>query len=394
MTFIRSAQREHHWDALRAVLMLLGIPYHVAMTYRAGQVWILNAGEEGSKFFTYAAQIIHVFRMPAFFFIAGYFAALLLARRSPGQWLRGRFMRLGIPLIVSLLTLNPLLNIACELTNFPPAEALASWIRNSETSGGYWVRHLWFIIVLLYDCLIAATAVWLFPRLRDALLPVRLDGTLARHVFTTIVAVAIFAGVWEAVSIELFYAGGFATNVPQEILRLDQFLEFTPYFLFGCLLSRAPKLQRKLYRFSPAIAVIAFIALALDLTLMGLLSPPAGRFLDAIAGVTIAQLFIALMKWVADRPSPFVRELVDASFVIYLFHLPILALLVLAGHSLAIPLALKASLITVLVLGLSFGAWRFIRTVPLLRLAFDGISKSASLSTAGLGSRDVRNQTL
>src|SRR5690606_974443 len=96
----------------------------------------------------------------AFFLVAGYFAALLLARRPPGEWLRGRFRRLGVPLLASLVTLIPLLNIACELSNFQLAEALASWRHNATTSGGYWVRHLWFLIVLLYCCCAAAALAW------------------------------------------------------------------------------------------------------------------------------------------------------------------------------------------------------------------------------------------
>ena len=75
-----SAPREHFWDTLRAVLMLLGIPYHVALSYMLGRQWIVKSGE-GVTGFIELARFISLFRMPAFYLTAGYFAAMLLARR-------------------------------------------------------------------------------------------------------------------------------------------------------------------------------------------------------------------------------------------------------------------------------------------------------------------------
>ena len=363
--------REHHWDAIRALLMLLGIPYHVAMAYRAGQTWIMNSGE-GAQAFTWLAQAIHAFRMPAFFIIAGYFAALLLSRRAPGTWWQGRLVRLGVPFVATILTLNPLLNLFCELSNFSWAGALRSWGHESATSGGYWVRHLWFLIVLIYFSTVAALLCRFVPRLRVATLSARVDGLLARNLALTVVGVALLVGLWEGAAIEWFYMKGLNTNVIQEILRIDQTIEFLPYFLLGCFLARAPALKQALYRFSPAVAVFAIAPLALDLAFSKGLWPPYGRFLDTLAAIGLTQLLVATIKQIGDRPSPLVQEMVRASFVIYLFHLPIIAGLVLAGKGLAMPLGLKAGLMMALTLALSYGIWCIVRRSPLLLFLFDG----------------------
>lgn len=352
--------------------MLLGIPYHVAMSYRAGQEWIITSSE-GAPFFNHLAQTIHVFRMPAFFILAGYFAALLLARRSPGEWLGGRLTRIGIPFLAAILTLNPLLNLLCELSNYGWADALVSWDRNSATSGGYWIRHLWFLIVLLYLSAVAALFFWLFPRLRQSWLPLRTDDWLARHPFGVIVAAGLVMGLWQAFAIELFYVWGFATNLPQQILRLDQLVEAAPWFLIGCVIARAPNFREALYRFSPAIALFAIIALGLDLAFRESLWAPYGRFLDTLAGIAMTQLLIATLRRIADRPSRPVQEMVEASFVIYLFHLPIVATLVVIGQHVSMPLALKAPLVMALTLALSYGIWRIVQGSPLLRLLYDGV---------------------
>jgi glucan biosynthesis protein C len=366
----------HHWNAVRALLMLLGIPYHAAMAYRAGHEWIVQSGE-GAPIFTYLAQVIHLFRMPAFFVIAGFFSAMILARRSPAEWLRQRFMRLGIPLVASLVTLVPLLNLACELSNLPRSEALVSWQHNSATSGGYWVRHLWFLIVLLYLCTAAAVLARRFPGLRAGSLPPAVDGWLARRFLAMTCSAAVAIGLWEAVSIELFYMAGAATNLFQQILRLDELLAFAPYFVLGCILARAPQVRERLYRFSPAILLAAILSLGLDLVFLDAMPPPLARLVETIAALSLTQLLIALARRFADRPFPAVERLVSASFVIYLFHLPVIVILVDIGQAVAMPLVVKVPLVMVLTLLLSWGAWRIISSSPLLRLIFDGTGKLA-----------------
>jgi glucan biosynthesis protein C len=371
---------------MRALLMLLGIPYHVAMVYRADDVWIMRSSE-GAAVFNHLAQAIHAFRMPAFFIIAGYFAALLLARRSPGAWLEARVTRLGIPLLAALLTLNPLLNLLGELTNYSWAAALVSWRENSATSGGYWVRHLWFLIILLYFSATAALLCRWVPRLSLATLPARLDHKLAHNLFLVVLATATAVGLWEAVAIELFYSNGLATNLIQQILRVDQAIEFAPYFLIGCIIARAPALKSALYRFSPTVALFAIAALGVDLVFRDALWAPMGRFLDTLAAVAVTQLLIATIKRIADRPNPLVQETVKASFVIYLFHMPILAALVIAGQQVAMPIGLKVPLIMAVTLALSCGVWWIVRRSPLLRLLYDGqrAPRSPQFTTPSFG---------
>ncbi|MCW2387654.1 glucan biosynthesis protein C [Sphingobium sp. B11D3B] len=364
--------REHHWDAMRALLMLLGIPYHVAMAYRANDVWIVNAGE-GDLVFTWIAGIIHLFRMPAFFVIAGYFAALLLMRRAPGAWIKNRLIRLGLPFIAALLTLNPLLNLFTELSNFSLWGALGSLEKNSLQSGGYWVRHLWFIIVLLYLCGAAALLCHLATRAGQAVLPARLDDWLGRHMAAAVIGLGVVIGLWQAGMIELFYAWGFATNLPQQILRIDQLVQFAPWFALGWLVCRAPEFRAALHKPSALLALTALAATLLYLQIGRDVHPMTERFIGAIAAISMTQSLIAAMKRLADRPSPTVQALVSGAFVIYLVHLPITAGLVVLGQHIAMPVVVKAGVITALTMALSWGCWRIVQASPTLRLLYDGV---------------------
>ena len=365
--------REHYWDTIRAFLMLLGIPYHTALSYRpAGQEWIVNSGPGGVGAFTYLAEFLHLFRMPAFFVIAGYFAASLLARRPAHEWLRGRWRRIGPPLVFSLVTFVPLMNIACELSNLPPLEAFASWVHNSLTSAGYWVRHLWFVIVLLYCSTAVAVLTWCAPRLREASLPPRIDGWIARHFVACLIALSAVLGLWEAVSVELFYKAGLATNVPQELLRIDELIIYAPYFAIGCVIARSPKVLERLGAFSPLVTAIAAGFLCISLAFYDAMPPWLGRFVGTFPAVAITQVIIATARRLANGPNLVVQELAAASFVMYLVHMPIIVVLVAMAAGLSLPVAGKALGVMLLAFVLSYGAWCAISRSELLSFAFNG----------------------
>lgn len=368
----KAQRREHFWDAARALLMVLGIPYHVALAFRPpGQDWIIHS-PDGSPFFTVLAEFIHLFRMPAFFVIAGYFAALLLARREPGVWLQGRFTRLGVPFVTAMLLIIPPLNLITELSNFTLPGAIKSWQLNSSTSGGYWVRHLWFIIVLLYCSTAAAALVKARPHLATAMVPQRVDSWIARNFPLALAGVAVVIGLWEGGAIELFYKAGLATNLPQQILRIDDLISSAPYFVMGFLLMRSPATLERMGRFSPGVMVLAVGATAFALATTDQFWPPVGRFVGTISAVAMTQIVISGVRRFLDRPIPLVRRFVAASFVIYLVHLPIILGLILLGQHVVMAAALKAVAIMILSLLLSYGVWLVVERVPLLAFLFNG----------------------
>ena len=376
-----ASPREHFWDALRAFLMLLGIPYHVMLSYRPGQDFIVHSGE-GVRGFSEMADVIHLFRMPAFFVVAGYFALLLLARREPGVWLKGRFLRLGVPFLSALFILVPAMNLACELSNYPWPQAVASWRDNSLTSGGYWVRHLWFIIVLLYFCAAAAVIAARSARVRNGMVPERMDAFAARHFVVTLLLVGLAIAAWEALALEAFYVAGLATMLPQQILRLDEAIIYAPWFVLGCMMVRARLTLKRVGRFSPPIAVLAVGATALWLLVHADVAPMTERFIGSFAALATTQVLVAAARTLLDKPMPAIRKLTDASFVIYLFHLPLIALFVWLAQPLAVPPLVKALAIMGLSFVLSYAAWVAIGRLRTMSLLFEGIAPPAPRRTA------------
>lgn len=367
--------REHFWDGLRAFLMLLGIPYHVALSYQPGQDFIVHSGE-GVRGFPQFADAVHLFRMPAFFVIAGYFALLLLARREPMAWLKGRFLRLGLPFLTCVVTLVPAMNLVCELSNLPVAEALRSWRENSLTSGGYWVRHLWFIVVLLYFCTAAALLAARMPAVRSGFLPRAVDEWVARNFPVALLGLGVAIGAWEALALEAFYRAGLATMLPQQILRLDEAIIFAPWFVLGCVLVRARATLRRVTAFSLPVALVAIAGTAAWLLVHKDVAPMTERFIGTFAALAATQVLIAGARRLLDRPIPLVRKLTDASFVIYLFHLPLITLFVWLAQPLPVPPLLKALAIMALSFVLSYAIWLVIGRIRSMSLLYEGIVPS------------------
>ena len=77
-----NSTRIHALDAFRATLMILGVLLHTSLSYLPVPWPYLDKGAN-SIFLGGLTDFIHLFRMPAFFLISGFFGALLWKKRGP-----------------------------------------------------------------------------------------------------------------------------------------------------------------------------------------------------------------------------------------------------------------------------------------------------------------------
>ena len=96
-TAIDRPERLHGLDALRAGALLLGVVLHASLAFFPQQIWIVADGSTsiGAAWLFFA---IHLFRMTAFFLIAGLFAHMMLARRGWLGFAKDRIMGITGPL--------------------------------------------------------------------------------------------------------------------------------------------------------------------------------------------------------------------------------------------------------------------------------------------------------
>lgn len=156
-------QRYHGLDFVRAAAMLLGLSLHVNIFFFSEDPRFWNSGEyhgdpinEGISFF------IFQFRMPLFFILAGFFAALVIERKGLGSLVRDRFKRILIPFLVGVVIMTPILHLLwCVNTTYENVLDGLGFVERVQTVF-FWgllsdrelpftlpLVHLWFLYFLL-----------------------------------------------------------------------------------------------------------------------------------------------------------------------------------------------------------------------------------------------------
>jgi glucan biosynthesis protein C len=359
--------RRHDLDALRAVFLMFGIPYHASLTARPGP-WIANFHDRSTDFIQ-LADYLHLFRMPGFYMIAGYFAAMLLQKRPVASYLPSRLHRLVPPFLAGTFLLVPAMHFLLLLITGHPTP-LARWWEIMTMADRNPFEHLWFVQVLLYYTAALAAVVWLFPALARAELKGE-QRTLVRWFIPLTLATGLLLGLCGLGSLQLEryrYLDNFAVN----FLSARYALDYLPWFLLGAVLQRIPALDRRFARFSWILfltGLAASIAVVFYTRSVPFLWRPV---LTGVAALCLTQASLGALAHFIDGERRWVKALVSASFVIYLFHEPLIVLATPLLDQLPIPLWPRFILLCLIAFFGSYGIWKLIKLSPALRYLFNG----------------------
>jgi glucan biosynthesis protein C len=166
-------KRYHALDALRASMMLLGLVFHTVISYAVSKRAAWSYHDAAT---TLVADIIvdftHIFRMPIFFVLAGFFAAMLYMKRSPGGLASNRAMRIVVPFVIGWAALHPLVISGAVFANVAQARSIdfgllvvSARFRNGSLFFPDNTLHLWFLYYLIYFYALAFLLSALAPRL-------------------------------------------------------------------------------------------------------------------------------------------------------------------------------------------------------------------------------------
>jgi len=240
-------ERIHSLDSLRAIMMLLGLVIHSALTYGAyeyGDSWSikdLNATHWSND---YIVSFIHAFRMQLFFLVAGFFGSMLFYERQPKRMVQNRLKRILFPFIVFVILLWPTIlfsfGYSTELLR-GNANALSETLSkltllNIMTPNGTF--HLWFLYYLVQITFVSVLLGLLFKKL-----PV-FTGFISNAFRWTIqkplVRVLIFAAISAAI---YFLMGTWSVSTSNSwVPDTNTFIYYLTFYMIGWVLFKSKSL--------------------------------------------------------------------------------------------------------------------------------------------------------
>lgn len=342
-----SPERLHGLDAVRGIALLLGILVHASMSYLPGAqyFWVAHdgasAGAVGLAFY-----VPHMFRMLLFFLLAGFFGRMALQRLGVRGFVRDRGKRIALPLLAGwplvFAAIVVVLALGATLAGgpAPPPPPAPKF-----TPDDFPLTHLWFLYVLL-GCYAALLALRSLGRLLDR------RGAATRGMDRVVRWLAGPAGplllatpLALALLLEEGWMAWFGIPTPDRALypNLPALVGFGGAFAFGWMLHRQEGLLRDWRQRWPLHLALALLATTACLSMLGLAPhlQPAARD-GGTLGYALAYAFAA-WNWTfalvglalrfLSAPSPARRYLADASYWMYLAHLPlVMALQVVAAR--------------------------------------------------------------
>jgi len=157
--------RQTYLDWLRIFSILGVLFFHSAMPYVSWNAWHIK-NQETSDLMMESNYFMHLFRMPLLFFISGTVSFYMMQRRSSWSFIRLRFRRLFIPVLVGMLLIVPPQVYMERLTQGFKGNFWQFYPKVFEfipyPKGNFSWHHLWFIVYLfIYDLLFAPLFAWM-----------------------------------------------------------------------------------------------------------------------------------------------------------------------------------------------------------------------------------------
>lgn len=364
MTYAATA-RWHGLDAVRGLALIAGVVLHASMAFLPGpQLWLV-ADATRSTTLSVAFFTIHMARMTLFFVLAGFFGRVVRERLGTAGFLRQRALRIGVPLVLAWPLVLAAIDAVLKVTM--PGSASAGGALTVATVP---LAHLWFLYLLL----------WLYAGAMLVRSVVVLLDTGGRLRAMADAGMRLLIGPWAPVVLAVpvawwlyetpYWMMWFGIPTPDTGLLPNRaaLLSYGLAFGLGWVMHRqAELLLQRIERWWALSLVMAIAATAACLTIGGV----TPRLMPAPFGTPklhFAALYaLGVWSWTCGliglglrflaAASPTRRYLADASYWIYLAHLPLLLGLQLLMRGWLLPWPVKFALllgVTMLLLLLSY----------------------------------------
>ncbi len=296
-------------DAARSVLMLLGIVVHTGSFVSSFQPASESPLDYGVLVL---ANLVHNFRMPAFFAIAGLFAAMLIDQRGLRGFWQQRVRRLFWPLVAASVTVIPITLASFDVST-PQKLIDAGFV------------HMWFVYYLLIFSAVTVLFYWLFHKSVFGQRNHELLKSFARRWFANPIILLLAAAITYWLPAYFSYDSAALENTSSVVPNLYLLVFYGIFFALGLFsYSIWTTIENKLRKFWWIYLALGLAAYSTYSTLLfGNAGQDWWKLLYTISTWMLAAGFIAFFARFANKPNRFFAYFSEASYWIYIVHLPI-----------------------------------------------------------------------
>lgn len=343
---VAGGERLHGLDALRGFALLAGVALHLTLSWLPGaQYWYIVSEADSSHVLSGFFYWVHQFRMLTFFVIAGFFGRMLLGRLGVQAFAMDRFKRIVVPLLSAwpmVFTGIILVVVWLALIKFGGTLPKESPPGPKFTPDDFPLTHLWFLYVLTlcYSAMLVLRAAIALVDRRDWIV---LAADAAMRVMARPGAVVVLAAPLAFALASLAkWPMWFGIPTPDQSLypNIAATTAFGSAFVFGWLLHRQRDLLDHIAQVWPANLAIAITATTTCIAIVGINpmqeSPSDSWSIGsyaacyALAGWSWTLALIGLGLRHLNGFSTTRRYIADASYWVYIVHLPIVMALQVA----------------------------------------------------------------
>ena len=367
---ISKTERFHGLDAVRGIAMLLGIVIHASLPYIEGLpkgLW--PSDKNTSNIIAIIFEFIHIWRMPIFFIIAGFFANLVITRKSLIIWWKNRFLRLVLPAMIFF----PIMSLTIPWIFMYGYTGNINFFFSNEGQP----HHLWFLyhlfIFVLFSVFIRFFGLIIYKFFKQINLIVVVDifntvkSFLGKHIFDSRFPVLM---IFVFFIFNLFSGAELITNPLASGL----------YFLFGYrlyknnLLFDFIKSNWKYYLIGGLTVTIIFFILN---TQVSNFAKEDVRWIPWVilkisSAVLLSFSFIGLAEDKFSNLNPMVRFISDSSYWVYLIHLPLVAFITFFMFKITIFAELKFLIAIILTTAICLVTYKYLVKSTIIGILLNG----------------------
>ena len=372
----------HDIDGARSVLMFLSVALHAGTVYAPARPWITQ-NTDRAEFFDWLIFGFHLFITPTFFFVGGFFAVLLLKRRSAVDFIWNRFLRTAVPLIAIALTFN-ILEHYLRWVDAGGRASLWGWIGSPDFVqiwlDGTWSLHLWFLVSLIPMFLLSVAVHSALPqqspvRRWSLALVDRIGGWISGSLAFAFALLLLALANTAANAVSAVVPGGYDLIFPgfQSLYKLTG--EF-PFFVVGVAAALSPRLLAGLLEWRwwmPLAAAAALFFQPFPDPHQGFARGAEMLLLNHLAVWSIVLFILQFFHRFFSDGGPRTRWLADCALSMYLFHHGFVYIYGRVLTAVDWPIALEFTLLAVAAVATVIAIHEgLVRRYALLRLMFNG----------------------